>query len=323
MSYQMVGDAGSAYAVVFKALNEQEGHRTTFHTRLLTTLGFIHWVEADLTRLQQTANEQLRFGLELGLPESIDISRYSLGISHYCRNELTAAEDALAAAVHEGKSGNVFNLAHSAFALALTFQAQARPPNAREVIELVVGHSSATGNIPLLQVTRAFQAELALRRGNIAEASLWARAFDPEPFRAAHRFYVPQLTLARILLAQESRASQQRAAEVLVGLHDFFTSIHNTRFRFDVLAMQALLHDAQGDQAAALAKLQVAAHLAEPGGFIRPFVDLGPRMAFLLNQLRSQGIAPDFIAQILTAFETNDETSRSVIRPSPFVTHPE
>lgn len=191
------------------------------------------------------------------------------------------------------------------------------------MIELVVGHSLATGNRPLLQVTRAFQAELALRQADIAEASLWARAFDPEPFRATHRFYVPQLTFARILLAQESRASQQRAAKVLVGLHDFFTSIHNTRFRFDVLAMQALLHDAQGDQAAALAKLKVAARLAKPGGFIRPFVDLGPRMAVLFDQLHSRGVAPDYVAQILAAFrkETKDEGSRTKGSASSFVAH--
>jgi LuxR family maltose regulon positive regulatory protein len=302
MSYQMVGDTNSAYSVVFDALKEHEGHRTTYHTRLLITLGFIYWVQADLYRLQQTAEQQLRLGYELELPESIGIARYSLGVTHYCRNQLDAAEQNLAAVVNSTNIGNVFNFAHSTFALALTYQAQGRPSKARAVTERVVSHSLDTGNEPLLQIARAFQAELALRQGNLAEASPWAEAFDPEPFRAAHRFYVPQLTLARVFLAMDTTESRLRAAKLLARLHGFFTSIHNTRFLIDVLALQALLDDAQGDEPAALEKLERAVRLAALGGFIRPFVDPGPGLAGLLDRLRRQGVAPDYIAQILDAF---------------------
>jgi LuxR family maltose regulon positive regulatory protein len=53
--------------------------------------------------------------------------------------------------------------------------------------------------------------------------------------------------------------------------------------------------------------LKQAITLAEPGGFIRLFVDLGPSMARLLEQLRHQGVAPAYIARILAAFETRDD----------------
>ena len=55
--------------------------------------------------------------------------------------------------------------------------------------------------------------------------------------------------------------------------------------------MQALLHDAQGDEASALEKLSQSLALAEPGGFIRPFADLGPEMAALLQEFVARGIA--------------------------------
>ena len=328
MSYQMAGDLESAYSVVFDAMSEKEAHRTTFHTRLLITLGFIYWVEADLIRLQQTADQQLKLGQELNLSESIDIARYSLGISHYCHNELTSAERKLAAVVKDMNIGNIFNFAHSAFTLALTYQAQGRTSEALDLTELVVSHSLDTNNAPLLQMAHAFQAELALRQGNMAEASHWMKTYEPEPFRAAHRFYVPQLTLAKVLLAQGTIESQRQAADLLAGLHDFFTSIHNTRFLIDVLALQALAYDTLGDEPKALSALGKSITLAEPGGFIRLFVDLGPQMADLLKQLIKQNVAVGYIGRILAAFKGDahramqGESDRPATHPPPLSTQP-
>jgi LuxR family maltose regulon positive regulatory protein len=48
--------------------------------------------------------------------------------------------------------------------------------------------------------------------------------------------------------------------------------------------------------------LEGAIHLAEPGGFIRVFVDLGPQMANLLIRLGQQGVSKDYVDQILKAF---------------------
>jgi LuxR family maltose regulon positive regulatory protein len=173
-----------------------------------------------------------------------------------------------------------------------------------EVIEDTLDLVLALGNMALVSQVQAFQAELALRQGREAEARHWAQHFSPEPFPPMNWFYTPQITFARVLLVQGTSESQQKAAAFLERLHTFVASIHNTRFRIDVLALQALLHDAQGDEPAALAKLTEALALAEPGGFIRIFVNLGPRMAALLTQLRERHVAVAYIAKILSAFTT-------------------
>ena len=131
-----------------------------------------------------------------------------------------------------------------------------------------------------------------------------------------------------MLLAQGTIESQRQAADLLAGLHDFFTSIHNTRFLIDVLALQSLLYDARGDEAEALSVLEYAIKLARPGGFIRPFLDLGPKMAGLLNRLAKQNIAVKYVGQLLAAFSNDDigavpDTYKDqIIHPSAVSTQP-
>jgi len=93
------------------------------------------------------------------------------------------------------------------------------------------------------------------------------------------------MTLARVLIAQGSTDSRKQADSLLTRLETFVAGIHNTRFLIEVLALQALLHDAQGDEPAGLKALSRAVSLAQPGGFIRLFVDLGPGLARLLDRL--------------------------------------
>ena len=84
-------------------------------------------------------------------------------------------------------------------------------------------------------------------------------------------------------------------------------TLNRNHVRIDVLALQALVQDALGEEATALEKLGGALELAEPGGFLRNFVDLGSPMADLLARLQCQheasqsAIAP-YLAQILAAF---------------------
>ena len=74
--------------------------------------------------------------------------------------------------------------------------------------------------------------------------------------------------------------------------------------------LQSLVYQKQSQSDEAQATLTRAIALAEPGGFIRPFLDLGPEMAGLLVQFSQRGVAPEYITRILAAFpgEMKDET---------------
>jgi LuxR family maltose regulon positive regulatory protein len=70
----------------------------------------------------------------------------------------------------------------------------------------------------------------------------------------------------------------------------------------------------QNDEAARL--LDEALVMAEPGGFVRTFVDEGPLMAQLLSEAAARGIRPEYIGKLLAAFvdATKDDADASIRR---------
>jgi LuxR family maltose regulon positive regulatory protein len=70
----------------------------------------------------------------------------------------------------------------------------------------------------------------------------------------------------------------------------------------EILALQALALQGEGDTAQAVTTLERALTLAEPEGYIRTFVDEGTPMALLLYEALPRGIAPDYVRRLLTAF---------------------
>ena len=71
--------------------------------------------------------------------------------------------------------------------------------------------------------------------------------------------------------------------------------------------MQALLADALNLESTAFEKLSEALILAEPSGFIRPFLDLGCQMAALLKRFTEQKPDLKYAEKILVAF-SNDKS---------------
>ncbi len=63
-----------------------------------------------------------------------------------------------------------------------------------------------------------------------------------------------------------------------------------------------MAHEKQGRAQEALTVLERALMLARPGGFIFPFLELGPPLVDLLNRLVRKNVVVDYIGEILAAF---------------------
>ena len=242
---------------------------------------------------------------------SLAWAHYFLASVAYQRNDLNTTEAHVRAVEAVRYMGRPMTYLQSAFIGASISQASGQPDQARQKIEQALEFLRETRSQGLMPLAQAFQAELAVMQGDLGAASHWATTIGPYlPLTAMPFFHAPQLALPKVLLSQNTPASREQAAAALARLHAFVTSTHNTRFTIEVLALQALLRDAQGDEQAALALLQQAVVLAQPGGFIRLFVDLGPRLASLLVRLQQTDVAASYISQIVQAFTESTPASR-------------
>ena len=306
VALQMQGDPGQARQVVAEALQQEAASIAIYKTMLLVTLCYIDWIAADLNNLKQTSAQVLKHGQKHDLPESIVIGRFFTGILHYQRNELNLAERFLTPVVGTPGTGKlivptIVTYCQSSFALSLTYQAMGRTEEAIQIIESVNDYMLETGNTDQLELCQVFRADLALRQGHVAEADFWARKTAPAPLSPAYRFFTPHLTLPRVLLARHTVKSVSQANTLLSRMNAYYTAIHSTRVLIDILVLQALIHTAQGDASHALEKLAEAIALAEPSGFIRPFLDQGPEMADLLGRLVKEDPTLQYGRQILAA----------------------
>jgi LuxR family maltose regulon positive regulatory protein len=90
------------------------------------------------------------------------------------------------------------------------------------------------------------------------------------------------------------------------------------------MVLQALALQAHGEVDEAAQILGDALALAEPGGFIRIFVDEGTQMAHLLSEAAARGITPGYTGRLLAAFEAEEQKSedKSYLPPAQPLTEP-
>ena len=304
---QMQGDLNGAFAALFEGLHECKYHTDTFPANIFIALSLIQWMEADPLALIQTAEYLLKLGRERNLPESVMWANYFLGYAYYETNNLEAAETHFSSVVKQGYIANNFPYSQSIFGLAATYYARESTDRAYSVIDSAKILAYELNNTQMLVETQAFEARLMMLQGNKFEAQRWTSR-NNQPWRLPPLptlFPIP-ITLVLTLLEQETPASLNHASQIIDSLQDSVRSIHNTRYLIMVLALKALVQDACHNEAGTLAALEEAVTLAQAGGVVRVFVDLGKRMATLINRLpKKDGIA-NHINVILQAFQMQE-----------------
>ncbi len=312
---QIIGDARGSQQALYGAFEEEQDQGDPFRATLLMMLCYIHWVAADLQSMQQAAERSIELCLISDYRQILGISQYQLGCVRYQQDDLLAVEDLFASVVAKPYKNYGTTYVNSVCGLSLTYQAQGRKVEARQVVEEAIAFLLHNGNTSQLPLILALQAELALKQGNLPAASQWAAKLDPvPPLMPMYWFLAPHLTLVKVWLAQNTPASQAKAGELLARLREYLAGIHNTRYLIETLALQALLAQSLGDQETALATLEQALRLAQAGGFIRVFVDAGPGMAHLLTQLQlkvDNGLR-DYIGQVRAACPSLQQTNQAL-----------
>jgi LuxR family transcriptional regulator, maltose regulon positive regulatory protein len=137
-----------------------------------------------------------------------------------------------------------------------------------------------------------------LRQGNLAAAAHLAQTHG-----------LP-ISRARVHLAQGDTST---ALALLEPLRQHAEAKGWQDERLKVMVLQAVAHQADGEKDKAVQLLGEALALAEPGGFIRLFVDEGAPMAHLLSEAAShpimRGIMLDYVGKLLAVLEAENQKS--------------
>lgn len=303
VAYQMIGKLDRAYAALAEGAPEDLAENGLVGARIAGSRCFIEWMAGDMLAIPQGAAHLQTASETHHRRESLGWSHYLLSSVAYEHNDLKTAKVHAQAIEKLRFVSRPMAYLQSAFTYASIYQANGQPDHARQKLDFAFAFLKETCNEGLVPLAQAFQADLAVMQGNLDEARHWAATIGPfVPLTLMPYFYTPKLTLPKILLAQNTSDSLEQATEVLTQLHAFVTETHNIRATIQVLALQAMLDDAQGNESAGLAHLQEALTLAQPGGFIRLFVDLGQTLVSLLSRLCQAGFLPAYTGQILEAF---------------------
>jgi LuxR family maltose regulon positive regulatory protein len=307
IGWQMSGDHERSISILRETLVNPTW-AVNSRAKLLFYLCLANFMEGDLYGAQIAAGESLRIAEKFQLWDTVSQARYFNGIISYLKNDLAKAETYLLALLQRLELSAPSYLANAVCALTRIYRSQERLEDADRVLLMARNYLEETENAISLEIVRAFQVELALDQGDIESARALSRTVDFHMRPPIWFHYVPQLTPIRILVAEGTDESLKQAVLALKQMDEQLSLINRNNVRIDVLALQAVAHDALGDWQLARKQLILALRLGQAGGFIRNFVDLGTPMADLLARLHEQGDSglDPYISQILAAFQMEE-----------------
>jgi LuxR family maltose regulon positive regulatory protein len=296
-AYQLQGDRAAANRAYTEVISIGKSFGNSIYTTAATiNLGQLQEADNQLSLATRTYRRVLQLA---GDPPQRMASEAFLGLAriYYEWNDLDAAQEyGQQCAQLMRQMESISTSASYGVFLARLRLAQGDVPGAVVVLdeaeEFVRRHNFAF----MMPDVAAAQVLTRLRQGNLAAAARLAQTHELTISQA--RVHLAQGDTSAALAALEPFRQQAEAK----GWEDE---------RLKVMVLQAVAHHAHGDTDQAVQVLGDALALAEPGGFIRIFVDEGQSMAYLLNETLNRGNAPDYVQRLLTAFPI-DETEQAV-----------
>ncbi|HEX8228102.1 MAG TPA: LuxR C-terminal-related transcriptional regulator [Chloroflexia bacterium] len=295
-AYLLQGDRPAARQALTESISLSQASRSVFTTILATIgLGQVQEIDNQLYQAVETYGGVLQVAGDQPL-QIIGEAHLGLARVLYEWNDLEAAEQHGRQSLHLARQ---YDKVIDRFIIVEVFLARLKLARgdvvgAATMLAQTAQSAREKNFVHRIPEVAAAQVVTLLRLGNVAEAAHLAQT------------YKLPISQARVHLAQGDPAA---ALAVLEPLRQHVEAKAWEDERLKVMVLQAVALHAQGEKDKALRLLGDAMSLAEPGGFIRIFIDEGMTMAQLLAEAAARGVMPAYAGRLISAFEA--EKSRS------------
>ncbi len=311
--YACLGQPAVGHTLLQSALAEATKQEQPTQMILLGGVATLQLYAAEFPALAQTTQRIL--GLMETLPRRptwqgvgfVDIWRgrahYFQGVVAYEHNDLDQANDHWRMVESLRYRTHPAPYHDSLIGLALVAQAQGLPGAAWAYAQAAREFAEEIHNAWLVTKSAALEVRLALLANQTTEAMRRAEEFTiPANQGSAFGLTLPVLVRITTLLTEASPASLVLGLRLTESCLAHAQKMHNAHSMIQVLSLQALTLQALAQREAAYAALTRVLALAEPGGFVRQFLDLGVPMEKLLRAFAATQGETAYIKRLLALF---------------------
>lgn len=309
-AHELQGDRVAARQLYAEAIAISQSSGNRYYTILSTaSLGRIQESETQLHQAAETYQRSLQLASDPGPPNA---SEEFIGLARICYewNDLDAAEQYGQQSLQLARQYDrtIDRFVSSEVFLARLKLARGDVAGAAAMLAETEQSVQRYSYVQRRSEVAAAQVLLLLRQGDVTAAARLAQSHD-----------LP-ISQARVFLAQGDAA---KALALLAPLRRLMEARGWQDERLRTMVLEAIALHAHGAMDKAVQLLGEALALAEPGGFMRLFVDEGQPMARLLTVAAARGTRPDYTARLLAAWAADSaRPAVGAVRPASSAAQP-
>jgi len=326
LSQQMKGQKDAAVQLLRDRLHQRPSPHDLRKTRLMVALVYIHIIAGELLEAFSVNQRILEVADESHYIYTKAWGNYLRGLIHFYRNEMEAAIHRFGLAFEERRILHTRVAVDCMAGMIIAYQFTQQAEKATAMLTSLSEVVQSMRNPSYTQIVQSCQARLSIMRGQPEQA---IQLLEQNQSSGAEIMIwwleIPSITFCRVQLADGSDQRLKTAEEKLQQHLQMNQDHHNACQMIPILLLLSLIYEKQGRPEEAATTVERALSLAEPGGFIFPFVELGQPMSKLLQRVIENNVATNHVHKILAAFSADltisgpDEGKTDDVSPPPAV----
>lgn len=321
------GDAKSSEQIIVEALPAyKRANHFLFETWAKSYLSFTRAAQGRLNEGAQEFKNVIQFAKEFipNRPEPLIAVYGFLADIHREWNDMETAraylDEAITLIQQTGRESFIVLVVEGLKSIVSVCEVCGETKQAESLIEAGLNRMKKYSNEISSRQTRALEALIHLRRGNLSFINSWVETCGLSANdKPNYETELEHLTFSRWLMATEKA---EKALPLLQLLRSSAEEGSRQRIVIETLVLQAMAHKAAGNENKAVKTLQEALKLGKPENFIRSFTDEGEEVNSLLQTiLKQQGKtweteSPQMLNYVLTLIKSFGETTIQKLTPT-------